>query len=101
MAEVTGTFLWNRSPDRDPFADDYVLDEEVFGVTPELAEQLSSWNARYGSGMVSDAWWDEGWSLARLLQREFDRRGLGVQVRFHDVDGREPAVEVRSRRPRH
>jgi hypothetical protein len=101
MAEVTGTFLWNRSPDRDPFADDYVLDEEVLGVTPELAEQLSAWNARYGSGMISDVWWDEGWSSAGELQREFDRRDLGVEVLFHDVDGRERAVGDWRRRPRH
>ena len=29
MAEAAGTALWNRSPDRDPFADDYVLDDKA------------------------------------------------------------------------
>lgn len=102
MAEAAGTALWNRSPDRDPFADDYVLDAEVLGVTPELAEQLDAWNVRYDwNGNGNDpAWWDEGWLLARLLQREFDSRGLVVRVLFHDADGREPAVEDRRRRPR-
>lgn len=101
MAEAAGTALWNRSPDRDAFADDYVLDDGVLGVTPQLAGQLEAWNGRYGRDGNDSAWWDEGWSLASRLQREFDGRGLVVEVRFHDVDGREPAVGNRRRRPRH
>jgi hypothetical protein len=100
MAEVTDTFLWNRSPDRDPFADDYVLHPEVLGVTTGLAERLTSWNDRYGVDMVDAAWWDEGWSLAHDLQREFARRGVDVEVLFHEVDGHERAVRDGRRRPR-
>lgn len=99
MAEH-GPFLWNGSPDRDRFADDYVLDEEVLGVSPQLAERLAAWNARYGFDGMDDAWWDEGWSAARELRREFEQRGLRVQVLFHDVDGRRSAVGDRSRPPR-
>ena len=100
MAEAAGTALWNRSPGRDPFAESYVLDAEVLGVAPELAAQLEAWNGRSDWDGNDPAWWDEGWTLARQLQREFDRRGLSVEVLFHDVDGREPAVGDRRRRPR-
>ncbi|TFV86544.1 hypothetical protein [Blastococcus sp. CT_GayMR16] len=89
MAEWTGTFLWNRSPDRAVFADDYVLDPEVLGLTIRLAERLTSWNDRYGTGTINAGWWDEGWSLAQDLQHEFDRRGLEVEVLYHDFDGQE------------
>jgi hypothetical protein len=94
MAEHTGTFLWNRSadPGRAPFADDYVLEPEVLGVTARLAERLVAWNDRYGRGLINAAWWAEGWSLAQELQHEFDRRGLDVEVLFHDVDGQERAI---------
>jgi hypothetical protein len=100
MAEWTGTFLWNRSPDRAVFADDYVLDPEVLGLTTRLAERLTSWNDRYGMGTINAAWWDEGWSLAQDLQHEFDRRGLEVEVLYHDFDGEERATRDgrRSRR---
>ncbi|MEI4273725.1 hypothetical protein TEK04_18550 [Klenkia sp. LSe6-5] len=44
------------------------------------------------------AWVDEGWTLAQDLQREFDARGLDVEVRYHDADGFEPAVRGRRQR---
>ena len=105
MAEWTDVFLWNRSPDRDPFADDYVLGPVTLGVSPGLAQRLSAWNAKYGGGDANDpvendaAWWDEGLALAQELQREFDGRGLVLEVLYHDQHGQELPVRDRPRRP--
>ena len=97
--------LWNRSPGRDPFADnDYLLDPVVLGVSPDLTQRLIAWNDHYGSDASelrenSGAWWGEGLALAQELQREFDERGLPVEVRFPDQYGQSPPVRDRPRRP--
>jgi hypothetical protein len=92
MAEWTDTFLWNRSPNRAQFAADYVLDPEVLGVSPRLTERLRAWNDRYHVDAAKTSWVEEGWALAHDLQREFDGRGLDVEVRYHDRDGEERPV---------
>lgn len=95
MAEWTDAFLWNRSPDRDPFADDYVLDPETLGVSPGLTARLRAWNGRYPAGGARP---EEGRALAYDLQAEFDRRQLNVEVLYHEEDGTERPVRER---PRH
>jgi hypothetical protein len=103
MAEWTDAFLWNRSPDREPFADDYVLDPVTLEISPGLTQRLRSWNARFG-GDANDpvendeAWWDEGLALAQELQREFDGRDLAVEVLYHGRQGQELPVRDRPRR---
>ena len=89
MAEWTDVFLWNRSPNRDPGADDYVLGPRLLGVSSSLAERLRAWNNRYGSDPESEQpvsvdWNREGLALAQELQREFDAREISVQVLYHD-----------------
>jgi hypothetical protein len=100
MAEWTDVFLWNRSPapDRALWADDYVLDPEVLGVSPRLTERLRAWNDRYSVDAAKSAWVEEGWALAHDLQRESDGRGLAVEVRYHDSDGQERPVSGHPRR---
>lgn len=99
MAEWTDVFLWNRSPVRDPFAGDYVLDPDVLGVSSSLTERLRAWNDRYG-GQASESregtfvtWNREGLALAQELQREFDAREVSVQIVYHDnLDQKERPV---------
>ncbi len=100
MAEWTDAYLWNPSPRHDPFADDYLLDPEVLGVSPRLIERMSAWNSRFGVDAPTAAWWDEGLTLAQHLQREFDSRELTVEVLYHDRDGQELSVRSRPRFPR-
>lgn len=98
MAEWSASCLWNRSPahERDRGWDDYMLEPEVLGVSPELAERLEAWNGGLGH---SDSWsapafWNrDGLVLAQALQREFDGRGIAVEVLYHDNKaGRERPV---------
>ena len=106
MAEWTDTCLWNRSPNREPFADDYVLDPVTLGVSPALAQRLRSWNLKFAGGDANHpvdndaAWSDEGLALAQELQREFDARDLGVEVLYHGQQGKELPVRDRPRRAR-
>lgn len=95
MGEWGGTGLWNRSPFeyRDWSADDYVLEPELLGVSARLAARLTDWNERFGDGTA--AWRDEGWAIARDLQREFDARDLAVEVLVHG--GRGEGTPVRDR----
>jgi len=97
MAEHGDAVLWNRSPVRATWLDDYVLAPDVLGLSARLAERLRDWNDRYPAGSRSGTWVDEGWALAHDVQREFDARGLDVEVRYHDGDGSEPAVRGRRR----
>ena len=98
MAEWTDAFLWNRSPDRAPWADDHVLDPDVLRISPRLTERLRAWNDRYSVGAATAAWIEEGWALAQDLQTEFDGRRLDVEVRYHDGDGEERLVSSHPRR---
>ena len=89
MAEWSATCLWNRSPshERNVGWDDYVLEPEVLGVSRELTDRLEAWNARPGppeEWRAPDAWNREGLVLAQALQREFDARGITVEVWYHD-----------------
>ena len=97
MAEHGDVVLWNRSPGRDPWRDSYTLDPQVLGVSAPLTDRLRRWNERYGIHEMPATWVDEGWMLAHDVQREFDARGLDVEVRYHDADGSEPAVRGRRR----
>lgn len=97
--------LWNKSPGRDPLADnDYLLDPVVLGVSSDLTQRLIAWNDDYisgiGVGECSGAWWSQGLFLAQELQREFDGRGLSVEVRYPDQRGQNAPVRDRPRRPR-
>ena len=100
MAEH-GPFLWNRSPVRDPFADDYVVDPAELGVSPGLVEAMTEWNDRYQglaptdldrpSREAEEAWVRDGLHLAYRLQHEL---GPDVEVRYHQ-DGDERPVSGR------
>lgn len=100
MAECGGTTLWNRSPARHPWADDYVLDPTVLGLSEALARRLGQWNEPLWAGRDIAAWVEEGGTLAHHVQRDFDSRGLDVEVRYHDRGGDEPAVRGGARRRR-
>ena len=58
-------------------------------VSPALIGRLRAWNDHYGdetkSASVSVAWNREGLALAQALQREFDARGIPVEVLYHDI----------------
>ncbi len=98
MAEWSASCLWNRTPahERNRNWDDYMLEPEVLGVSPELAERLEAWNERPGdpeSWSAPASWNRDGLVLAQALQREFDARGISVEILYHDnKDGRERPV---------
>jgi hypothetical protein len=106
MAEY-GPFLWNRSPDQDPFEDDYVVDPAALGISPGLIARLDAWNVEWGRralGLgITEAspgtaeWGRTGLRLAYQLQAEFDALGHDIDVRYaHDDDPR-PLRERRGR----
>jgi hypothetical protein len=108
MAEHSDFWLWNRSPEPAFLgADDYALDPDVLGVSPRLTKLLTAWNDRFNVGSPdspgaqgpSSAWEREGWLLAQDLQREFDGRGLDVEVTYQMPDGGAPPVRGRPYRP--
>jgi hypothetical protein len=47
---------------------------------------LRAWNDHYGADLetVPVAWNREGLALAQELQKEFDARGISVEVLYHD-----------------
>lgn len=92
MAEWTDAFLWNRSPGRYDFDAEYVLDPDILGLSPRLTERLRAWNDRYSVDAARASWIDEGWALAHDLQREFDRRGVDVEVLYHEGGDEERPV---------
>ena len=98
MAEWSDSCLWNRSPahERNSNWDDSMLEPEVLGVSPELAKRLEAWNDRLGapeSWSAPASWNRDGLVLAQALQREFDARGIAVEVLYHDnKDNRERPV---------
>lgn len=98
MAEWSASCLWNRSPahERGGNWDDYVLEPEVLGVSSDLAERLEAWNDQLGdpeSWSAPASWNRDGLVLEQALQREFDARGISVEVLYHDnKDARERPV---------
>ena len=106
MAEWFGPVLWNRSPGRQHGHADCGLEPDVLGVSTDLAHRLEVWNDRYGDREIdapipdAEGWRVEGLRLAQELQREFDERGLAVEVLYRDEDGRsEGPVRDRPLRP--
>lgn len=106
MAEWNSFVLWNRSPGREPGHDDYELDPSILGVSTDLAQRLEAWNTAYADREMdallpnAEGWWLEGLRLAQELQREFDERGLAVEVLYHEEEGRsERPVRDRPLRP--
>ena len=101
MAEYGGAYLWNRSPVRSRFRDDYVLDPVEFGVPPQSIERMEAWNEEFGAiartdyafpaPEAEDAWARHGLDLAYELQNEL---GPDIEVRYHD-DGDERPVRGR------
>lgn len=100
-AEWSAGCLWNGPPreDRDLNCDDYVLEPEVLGLSPSLTKRLEVWNDGIGhpeKWSAPASWNREGLVLAQALQREFDARGISVEVLYHDnnVGGHRPVRDM-------
>ena len=100
MADWGGACLWNRSPTRDETGADDRLDQEDLGLPAELVERIGQWCRDFGSERMDRQWWNTGWTIANDLQRDFERRGLDIQVSYSDWDGRVVPVGARRRPPR-
>lgn len=100
MTDWGGACLWNTSPVRDETGADYRLDQEDLGLSEELVERIGRWCDDFGSERMDSRWWNTGWTIANDLQRDFDRRGLDIQVSYSDWDARTVAVGARRWPPR-
>jgi hypothetical protein len=103
MAEHGGVYLWNRSPVRPRYGDDYVIDPVELGVSAVLIARMRAWNDEFEataltgyefpSQAAEEDWAGRGRELAYELQNELpdievlyhhDPRG-GVPVRRRHV----------------
>lgn len=97
MAEASGVFLWDLSPDRLRLGGNYLLSPADLELSPELVAALSSWLDRWSTPAISPelewldvadetAWVQDGLDLAYRLQHEL---GPNVDVSYaHDGDDR-------------
>lgn len=95
MADESGVFLRNLSPDRVPFVERYGLRPSDLGLPPTLAGQLEQWrDDRPGLGPEEAAarisWQRRGLELALLLQKELDHLGYDADVVYEDNGGLRP-----------